>query len=263
MGRTVDISDVLAELGLSAGATAEETAVATRALTGAEGAVRRYLGYDPSYQEHTELLPAGRINAQPTAGVWNVGADVAVLSELPTASNDQLQLTHLPIRSVTSLHVDYNARAGATPGAFAAGTLKVEGVDYWPNYTLVGSDGVGVCEDGIIRSFGLCWPSVPGAIKVVYYAGYKAAELLGTDLKLDASPIHEAALYEAVRRTLRYFANKKSRVGFTPGNVVSESLGDYSYALDSANAAGTTDGGDLAPDSKEKLASFRRMSYDL
>jgi len=262
MGKIADISEILLELGLSATVTDEERAIAATALTRAEGAVKRYLGYDPTYQARTEYLPTYQTPTRNREGVWEVDSNSAVLRNLSSGATDLLQLMHLPVRSITSLYLDYDGRSGAVVGAFAASTLKVEGTDFWPNYDLVDSDGAKVCSDGILKSMGQ-WPTTPGTVKVTYMAGYKDDELHGSDLILDASPILGAVINEAVRRVKRVFAQKKQATGFVTGTIVSESLGDYSYSVDGASASQLMGSGELTPDSKEMLSSFRRMSMDL
>lgn len=257
-----DISEVLLELGLSDSATDEERAIASTMLVRVEGAIRQFLGYDPVQRSHTEFLPTFQGNAVGDQGAWEVEGGMAVQRGLSIGTSDRLQLTHLPIRSVTSLHIDYDGRSGAASGAFAASTLKVEGVDYWPNYDGVDDAGAKLCRDGIVMSLGL-WPTTPGTIKVVYVAGYSAAELHGQDSTVDASPILESVIYETVRRVRRFFATKKSSAGFLAGTLASESMGDYSYSVDGASASQLLGSGDLTPETKEKLSGFCRMGYDL
>lgn len=262
MGKIADVAEVLLELGLSAVVTDEERAIAATVLIRAEGAVKQYLGYDPAYQTHTEYLPTFQTQVRDQEGVWEVDGGEAVLRNLSSGATDQLQLTHLPIRSITSLYIDYDGRSGAKVDAFPATTLKVEGTDFWPNYDMVDSDGVKVCSDGILRSMGQ-WPTSPGTVKVTYMAGYKDDELHGADLLIDASPILEAVINESVRRVKRFFAQKKQATGFVTGAITSESLGDYSYSVDGASASQLLGGGNLTSDTKERLSRFRRMSYDL
>jgi hypothetical protein len=259
MEHIADISEVLLELGLSDSVTDEERAIATTAIAKAEGAIRRFLGYDPVYQEHTEYYPMRTIGSQRRQGVLEVDGDVAVVRQLSEGATNVLALRHVPLRAVTALYIDYDGRSGARDGAFGSEALKTEGADFWANYDAVDSDGNGVAPDGILNSIGL-WPTTPGTVKVVYMAGYTAAELRGQDTIIDASGINDAAVNEAVRRVKRFFAVKKqSRSGFVAGIVTSERLGDYSYSIDAASTAQLLGGGDLTPESKEKLQPFVNM----
>jgi hypothetical protein len=264
MGRIADVEEVILELGLSSTIIDEERAIANVMLGRAEGAVISFLRYNPIYLERTEYLPAYKngIVSDDRQDIWEVEGSVAVLSSLTTGSSEQLQLSHLPLRSITSLYIDYDGRSGSRIGAFAADTLKVEGTDFWPNYDLLDSGGLKVCSDGVLRSMGI-WPSTPGTVKVTYFAGYKNAELHGQDTIIDASPILESVINETVRRVRRFFATKKGSAGFTTGTIVSESLGDYNYSVDGASAAQLLSSGDLTGDSKEKLSAFRKIDFGL
>ena len=107
-----DISEVLLELGLSASVTDEERAIAAAAMTRAEGAVRRYLRYDPVQRSRMEFYPQMDTNYLPLPFAWESEGDQAVQRFEARAATRQLQLQHVPVRSVTTLHVDYDARSG-------------------------------------------------------------------------------------------------------------------------------------------------------
>lgn len=264
MGSIVDISEVLLELGLSSSSTEEERAVASQAIARVEASVIRYLRYDPVQRTRTEYYPQRVSSYQPRQGVWEADANQAYLRELSEASTSELQLKHIPIRSVTSLHVDYDGRSGAQAGSFAAESLKVEGTDYWPNYDGVDGSGNKLCKDGILRSIGR-WPQTPGTVKIVYVAGYTAAELHGQDLVVNAGQIVEAVVVEACRRVRKMFAMKKrTGAGFVPGVVTSESLGDYSYSIDGSSATRlTTSSADLSVEAVELLSGFVNWGWEL
>lgn len=262
--RIIDVSEVLLELGLSSTVTEEERAVVQAAIVGAEGAVRRHLRYDPVRLERTEFYPQRSRASRVTSAVWETDGASAHLRLQGDFPSGELQVQHVPIRSVASLHVDHDGRAGSQSGAFAAETLKVEGTDFWPNYDGQDGDGNGICRDGIVRSAG-AWPTMPGTVKIKYVGGYTSAELHGECSIVDASPIADAVVGEAVRRAKRAFIEaKRSGVGFAAGPITSEKLGDYSYV---ANAAalnrlfgGTTD---VLPESAEKLESFCNWGWSL
>ena len=262
MGRVADIAEVLLELGLSASATDEERAITNTSLDRAEAAVRRYIGYDPVQASRTEYYPQATLRSARREGVWEVSSDQAVLRQISEASTDELQLQHIPVRSITSLFIDYDGRAGTQTGAFAAETEKTEGTDFWPNYTLNDSGGNSVCMDGIIRSTGL-WPVTAGTVMIIYTSGYSDAELHGQDTVIDASPILEAVVSTAIRRARRIFARMKHAHGFIAGTIKAERLGDYSYAVDEASAKDLTGGGDLTPDVKEQLSNYINYGWQL
>lgn len=255
MGKIVDISEAMLAAGLSTTATAEERGMVLMSITFAEGAVKRYLKYDPVYQQHTQYYPQMDMVRTFRESIWEISDTQAYERYISKASSSELQILHIPIRSITSLNIDYDGRAGTRSGSFGASTLKIEGTDFWPNYDSVDSGGNKICMDGIIRSQGL-WPDNAGSVKVVYYAGYKPAELRGQDTVINASPIWDVALAEVVRRVMKMQAmKKKGMAGFT-GPLTGETLGDYSYTADSALLMRMLGGNDLLPESQEKLSSF-------
>lgn len=260
-GRIADISEVLLHLGLSSSVTEEERAITQEAIRYAEGAVRKHLRYDPVQASRTEFYPSMDFSLQSRAAVWEVTDTEAYLRRLNDSAVDELQLQHLPIRSITSVHVDYDGRAGAKSGAFP-NPAQTEGTDFWPNYDKLDDDGNKMCHDGVLRSEGR-WPNVPGSVKVVYTAGYSDAELHGNKTIVDASPILEAVIDEAVRRVQRIYSKmKKARTGFT-GPFSSESLGDYSYSVDTALLQRMVGGLDLMPETVEKLSEFVNWGWNL
>ncbi len=262
MGTIIDVSEVLLELGLSASATEEERAIVGAAITRAEGAVIRYLKYDPVRRDRTEYYPQQDFSRRNQASVWESEGDQAILKRLVELSTSELQIQHIPIRSITSLYIDYDGRGDTRSGAFGDETLKVEGTDYWANYDGQDSDGDKLCRDGIIRSMG-SWPTTAGTVKIVYSAGYSPEELHGTDSVVNVIPILEAVLDEAVRRAHRALMQKKGVAGFT-GPLVSERLGDYAYTVDST-MVGKMYGGqfELMSGSKMALESFVNYGWSM
>lgn len=234
----VDISVILLELGLAASVTETERAIVSASLDRACAAVRNFLGYDPVYAERTEYYPQG-YNNQPGGGVgiWEVDDTTAYVRRADVGAQSELQIRHLPVRSITSLKIDYDGRSGTKAGSFGSSTAKTEGEDFWPNYDMVDSAGDAVCLDGLIRSHGL-WPTEPGSVKIVYYAGYKDAELMGADSLLDASAIQEVVVNETRNRFLRTMNSQKKRLAGWTGPLSSENLGDYSYSIDAASRVG-------------------------
>lgn len=258
----VDISEVLLEVGLSSSVTEEERAIVTSSINDAESAVRRFLKYDPAYQEHTEYYPNMDFTRTGRIAVWEVSNTTAYQRQLAEMSTTELQIRHLPLRAVTTLQIDYDGRAGSKPGAFGSGTNRIEGTDFWPNYDRIDSQGNQVCSDGILRSEGY-WPAISGCVKIVYFAGYTAAELRGQDAEIDASPIWEVVKYEAMRRIFRKFNLRKSgRLGWA-GPLTSERLGDYSYQRDAKLYEGLISSADLSPGSVEKLSQFENYGWAL
>ncbi len=264
MGQIIDISSVLLDLGLSSTVTDEERAIANIALTRAEGAVKRYLKYDPVQRDRVEFYPQTDYDFQGRAAVWETNDTQAFLRRQSEVATNELYVQHIPIRSVGSLFIDLDGRGGSKVGGFEAESLKTEGTDFWPNYDGQDSEGNGICRDGIIRSFGQ-WPTTAGSVKIVYTAGYSPEELHGQDSIVDASPIMDAVLTEAVRRAQKVLMQRKrAGAGWTPGPITSETLGDYSYSVD-GSALNRMFGGlwDLLPESITKLSDFENYGWTI
>lgn len=232
----IEVADVYLPLGISGSQTTEEQNIVAQAILAAEGSLRRFLGYDPTKQERTEFYPRVSVRAG-RGSVWESNNTSAYLRAGVSAVSGELQLQHLPVRadSDMDLRIDYDGRAGTRSGSFASETQKTEGTDFWPNYDGVDDSGYSVCRDGVIRSAGR-WPSEPGSIKVVYMAGYSRDEFRGAGILIDATPIFQAAVDEAVWRSQKMFESRKTARGFVSGTISSESLGDYSYSLDAAGS---------------------------
>ncbi len=259
MGRIVDISEVLLQLGLSDSATEEERAIAGTATKRAESAVRTYIGYDPVQEERTEFYPQRDYSRSRSQFVWEVSDTQAYRRSLSEAATDELILRHIPVRSTPEidLRIDYDGRAGTRAGSFAIETLKVEGSDFWPNYDGQDDAGNSICRDGLFRSFGL-WPTEAGSVRVTYTGGYTDAELHGDDTLVDAGDIVDAVIEEAVKRTKKGFVMAKQGIaGFVAGVIISENLGDYRYTIDPTSARMLFGGtNSLLGSTKEMLEKF-------
>lgn len=256
MSQIVTIAEVLLELGLSNEVTDEERAIIGTSLNRAEGAIRKYLRYDPVQRTRTEFYPQTN-NYHLHKFVWEVTDVIAYQRSLTNANSEELQVQHLPIRNVTTLAIDHDGRSGTRDGSFGSETEKVEGSDFWPNYDGVDGDGNSICRDGIVKSVGL-WSQASGSIKIIYDAGYTQDEFRGEVPLVDASPIWDAVVQEASRRTKKAFVwQKNSGTGFTSGPLSSEKLGDYSYRIDST-VSNSLFGGrwDLLPETMQMLADY-------
>lgn len=262
MGRIVEISENLLVLGITS-PTEVERAMVQICIGPAEGAIKRHLNYDPVQATRTEYYPQFE-GANSGESVWEVNDSVAYMRSLAGGSADILQVQHLPIRSITSLKVDYDGRSGTREGAFASETAWTEGTDFFPNYDKKDSSGIKMCTDGMIRSEGR-WPERAGSVELIYVAGYTAAELRGQDSVVDASPIWEAVLDEVTRRVHKHYSRmKKALTGFVGGALTSESLGDYSYSVDGATLSKLVGGSfDLLPETEIKLEKFVNYGWSL
>lgn len=271
MAGIADESMLLLELGLSGSSTDEEKALVRAALSYAEGNIIKYLRYDPVQRVRTEFYPQLAASSLGVSGAWEVAGNTAYFRRTDAVSVYSLQLKHLPIRSTDSdaansidVRVDYDGRFGAKSGAFAVSTQKTEGSDFWPSYDGIDSNGIAFCKDGQLNSIGI-WPEEPGSVKVTYVAGYTYEEFAGSDSVLDASPIQWACIREAARYVKEALIKKKSStLGWIPGILMSERLGDYNYKISPA-LANTLFGGiyGLLPESKESLSEFVNYGLNL
>ncbi len=273
MGTIVDPSEVALEMGLGTVITDEETGIIAQAIEKAEGAVKRYLNYDPTQAVRTEYYPVSDMQSRGRgARVWEVDGTQAFVRNRAGASADMLQVRHLPVRATDSLvanaidlRIDFDGRFGTQSGSFAISQQKTEGSDFWPVYDGNDTNGIAISRSGIIRSIGR-WPAEPGSGKIIYVGGYTALELRGgdNDTLVDASPIWSAVLDEVRRRVIKVFSQRKlTGVGFGAG-LLSERLGDYSYQLDSGLLKDLVGGNqDLMPESKQALDSFVNYGWAL
>lgn len=246
--------------------TAAQTAQLTKAVSSAIGEIRRHLCYDPVLSYQTEYYPRVDLNQNPGGrGFWEVNDTHAYLRSYDGRGSNQLQLARIPVREDSTagsqtmvLYRDYDGRNGTKSGGFS--DQLVQGTDWWPNYDTVDSNGKKICKDGILNSHGI-WPSEPGSIKVSYLAGYTESELAGTDDILDASPIREVAITEAIRRFVRMETIFNKRAAGFNGPFTSENLGDYSYSVDSAILSSLVGfkGNGLMLESSLRLESFRNF----
>jgi len=263
----IDISMVALELGLSSTITDEERAIIGRAIHRSEGAIKRYLKYDPIQRSRTEYYPQRECDFQSTESYWETTTTHAYIRKVSEASTSELQVQHIPIRNITSLRVDYDGRGGEQATSFPASSEQTRGTDYWLNSDGQDSGGVNICRDGIIRSFG-AWPTSPGSVRITYTGGYTRAELHGNDTIVDATPIMDVALDEACRLVRKIMVWRKNpRTGFLAGPIQSERMGDYSYSVGTGNSdlINRMFGGlyDLLPESKDKLSTFVNYGWVL
>jgi hypothetical protein len=239
IGQVVTLSDLLVFLGISS-ATSDETVIATASLKQAEGAVIRLLQYNPVMAIQTEYYPQIDFSSSGDAKVWEVDSTQAHIRRLAGTVSEELQVKRLPIRefdesgnNAIDLRIDYDGRSGTRSGSFSSETIQTVGTDFWPNYDQEDSNGYRVAGDGIIRSQG-SWPSIANSVKIAYVAGYTATELAGEDTVIDASPIRDSIMEEAVRKFKTAWSRRKDRSGHGTGALTSENLGDYSYSADGA-----------------------------
>ena len=257
--------DIKLLLGLSSSITDEEQGFLSLVHPLAEGLVKQYLKYDPEQKSHTEYFPRHLRSGGPGydyEGRWTSRSGLAIWESRD--SDNTLQLTHLPLRRITSVRIDTAAKHGDAANSFDLDTVRTQGIDYWGDW-----DQTNVGYSGELYSYG-SWPSEPGTVKVVYRAGYSPAELLGTATEdalvgdvittagVDGSGITRAVHITVISQFLKNMALKKKDIaGFTPGALLGERLGDYSYQVDSGTFGAAGLAVSLPDEAKEQLEAYR------
>lgn len=271
-------AELMLFLGIESDATDRQRAIIATIVPEACSRIKEFLHYDPEQRVWTELYP--RADQLGGWGVldssqWDVNPSHTRAVETTTRyAGNSLQLQHLPVRSVTAVHVDESGNWGQATASLASDTAWTIGEDYWIEFTqpYPRADGVtvyskGLCKTGCLMAYGN-WPTTAGSVRVQYRAGYSPIELLGraeadataadgtiTQVGVDASAIKRAVRMTAVKAFHTWEAmRKKSRLGFVPGHLKSESAGEYSYSVD---GSGVTDMTVSLPDeAKQDLQPF-------
>ena len=154
----------------------EELAVLSSIHASAESEVKKYLGYDPEQRERTEYYPRHIAAGGPGIpnAVWetNAAGSRAVRSSVASLGRS-LQLSHIPVRSVTEVRVDLQGKHGGPATAFGDDTVWTENVDYWLEI-----EEAELCMGGMLLS-NRGWPIEPGTVKVTYRAGFSPDEFNG------------------------------------------------------------------------------------
>jgi len=245
-------------LNLHDSITSHELAMLNMLLPAAQSAVASTLGYDPEHGTRKELLPTLPTQQVAESDEWRSDGSRAYYASHSIGVHDNLlYCKFVPIRSVTSLYEDSDARHGKRSGAFE--TQLTEGVGFVPEYDQFDSDGNELASSGILRRVGTTWPTLPGTVKVEYVAGYTRDELNGTDGQINARPIKDAVALTFMKSFRQYvLLGKDDNAGFTTGSLIQEKLGDYSYqtATTKEVAAMTSMAVELPPEAKLLLQPF-------
>lgn len=226
--------------------------------TSAEGAVKRFLRYDPGQAVRTEYYPVNF--KEPTGlseddGEYTSQAGRAVWSPSASASRAGLilPLSSIPVRSVTSIFEHYGANFGESPGAFPAESELESGTDYVADWK-----ASGICANGFLRRLSGCWSSEPGSIKVIYTAGYSESEMTSPSVGgVDASAIAQACYLTVLKAYKTIASNQRGASGWQGGPLFMERLGDYSYMTE-ATATRVMSGMlvSIPPEAQELLQGF-------
>ena len=196
-----------------------------------ESQCKQFIGYDPTYQQHIEVLP------------FRYGR----------ATTPRLQLTNLPVRRIVEIIEESSGTGGDGPNDFvtaaaaeaddtltASGgaTLLTAGTDYYlqknvPKQAINAANGTNaddaLSESGILIHMGTGWINEPGSYKVTYVAGFTEQELKGNGSYHRGGALKKAVLdalksnWEAFKQRLNIGADNP-----TAGPIIR--LGDVTYA---------------------------------
>jgi hypothetical protein len=147
----------------------------------------------------------------------------------------RLPLIHGPV-GVASIQVYEHRDRRLMPSAYGADELMAYGEDYDLEFERIEVVGeVDLAPSVTIRRMGVGFPKPPGAIFVRYMAG----------ITEENSPDKWALIRTATLQTFQaqfYAAKQTASVGSNAGPIASESLGSYSYSLNTQAAAMTSSG---------------------
>jgi hypothetical protein len=119
---------VLTHLGLTEGVDDVQIALAEMITKQGEAAVKRYLGYDPTYatgiiEYHPRVgRPDNRTLADQYGISWRGAASVA--------GPEVIELGRLPVRSITEVRVDRDGAFGQKSGGFPSTSVLTSGDEY-------------------------------------------------------------------------------------------------------------------------------------
>lgn len=168
----IDIDRIRGYLGRVNGIAPADDAELTDLVAMADSKVQECLGWKINQDTRTEyypLLPNPTRSYSPEEMVYEGGRAYYFTQSGGLA----LPLRSLPVRSITSVTIDYAGYFGQVSGSFAGSPLTA-GTDYY-----LPVERAGFSREGLLMRRNMPWPSEAGSIKVVYVSGFTAAELAG------------------------------------------------------------------------------------
>jgi hypothetical protein len=179
-----------------------------------EAEVKAYIDQEIEQATYTEYLPSSNAkspNWNEGVGGWERFGNQAI--QVPQ-SDYLLQLTNVPVRTVTSVYQTTLGYSGYGPEPFDASHLLTPGTHYW-----VDEKQPGISYSGLMGRLNGAWPYVARSVKVTYVAGYSEAELNGTATTgIDVSEI-KAAVLMAIKDSFYDMIDR--------GEITSERILDY------------------------------------
>lgn len=238
-----DLSEIQTMLGLPT-PTTKQLGLMNLLHRSVERTIKTYLGYAVEQASHTELLPDGNVDQDDYRDEFlDVLGETVVGGNRRSTGSCRLQLTELPVRSITSVYEDTSAMAGQASGAFAAATLLTAGTHYYLDVIRTG-----LSKNGHLIRIGTHWPVTGRTVKVTYSGGYSAAELRGES---SASPVDASDIWLAVLAQMQHeFFGTSAQRG--DPHITSKSLGAWSESYDASAHAVT-----LAPTVIGRLAKHK------
>lgn len=166
-------ADVTPFFGVSIDDNAQEYALLDQLRKYVEMAARKFVRHGIAQATYTEFQRKTDIATRDMGNAsWELIGSKVYNTTYESYQGEYLQLDNVFARSITTLHEDSNARFGAGSGDFGASTLLTNGTDYHLEL-----DSSTMSRSGRVVRIGRSWSSRPGTIKIVYVAGFTAAEL--------------------------------------------------------------------------------------
>jgi hypothetical protein len=221
----VTIDEILIYIGKSTSVTEAERELISLIHRPVERALQNYIQKELGRRRHVEYLPVGddlKLDNRLADFEYENGRAVASMG---VAGSDRLQLTHAPVISTgMEVYEDTGANAGHHPSsAFPASSLLTFGSDYWPDtdseYDVSGDVGTKICHSGVLFRSGY-WPREPRSVKVLYYGGWDADQLMewAEDIRL--------AVIKSI--ATEFWKVKHGAQNQGAGPLTSESIGKWS-----------------------------------
>lgn len=219
-----------------------------------ESAIHNYLQNDLNYGQYVEYLPLG-LPAQeqdyPLQQYQKQGDYFVFFGA--NVGTDALKLSHTPV-ALTGLRVweDVGAYGGQSSTAFASATELTLGTDFFLDV----KDNSNLSTTGLLWRVG-AWPQEPRCIKVQYYGGLTAQQLVGR---------MGGALKLATLMQIGFEFNAAKQINATygiAGPKISEKMGKYQYEMGEQIALYMSGiaGRDLLHRVKELLQPYRSYKY--
>ena len=266
--------EVLAALGKAGTATSDDRGLVEMLLPLTDGAIKRFLGWNVIQKTWTHLLPdIDMYDIAQFQSAWDMGepfdARNGQISYFYPGTPQILQTPEIPLRSVTSLYVDFASAGGQNSANFSSATLLTLGTDYYIQYDAPDPGQTvpytsGICWAGHIRRWlGGVWPGRSQTALCTYVAGFTPDEIDGVTA-LPVKPIGDlkyAAILAAVAG-FREFKAWADRSGQEPGPIISERLADYSATYSEKAILQATGLMSRLPfKCEELLRPYRRMQH--